>query len=54
MKYNVIKETGIEYFEKEVKDRLEEGWKPVGGVCVLRDEADFSRYHYFQAMIKDE
>ena len=46
----------IEDFEAEVSAFREEGWEPVGGVCVNvipMPEEDEDTYLYYQAMVRD-
>ena len=47
MKYIIIKASDSDQLTKEVQSRIDEGWKPQGGVCI--DYA--SNYVFAQAMI---
>ena len=47
MKYIIIKASDSDQLTKEVQSKIDEGWKPQGGVCI--DYA--SNYVFAQAMI---
>lgn len=59
MKYKIATAKTARDLEKEVKDLIENGWIPQGGVCLGRGEvANYclpsSEDYWSQAMIKEE
>lgn len=54
MEYKVIQENSILGLENELNKLLKEGWKPQGGICVVRNITGFgtNEYLYLQAIIK--
>ena len=61
MKYKIIKHSHIKHFKEDnltddVNKHIEEGWKPLGGVCVIVESASVSGYNhiiYHQALTKE-
>ena len=48
MKYKLIEESYAIDLEREVNSAIEQGWKPIGGVCC--DTSYGSTLYYYQAM----
>ena len=58
MEYKVITVTNLKTFaiedlEREVKKHIEKGWKPIGGISVLKPYEDDNKLLASQAMIKE-
>lgn len=51
MKYRVIEEPYRVDLERAVNSAIEQGWKPIGGVCVNTNERRNSITTFYQAMI---
>ena len=52
MKYKIIEESYPVDLEREVNQAIEQGWKPIGGVC--SDTSDGSGRSIYQAMILED
>ena len=50
MKYKLIEELYPVDLEREVNTAIEQGWKPIGGVCCGCDISYGSTLYYYQAM----
>ena len=50
MEYQIIEECGIIELEHEVNKLIKKGWKPQGGVSVIKVGYE---YYYTQAIIKE-
>lgn len=60
MRYQVVEGDTMMDLENSVNDQIDQGWRPLGGVCVvargLRDHGDrefSSVVYYYQAMTSD-
>lgn len=62
MEYIVIRKTGIPGLHQQVRKKIEEGWKPHGGVAVCRERDPAPKWNddeertivaYYQAMIRE-
>lgn len=62
MEYEIIERESRVELCFAIKDRLIEGWKPVGGVCVVLAKAEHydvnrgncpNKYLYAQAMVRE-
>ncbi len=51
MEYKIISKDTITLLELEVKSMLRDGWKPIGGVVVFRNEF-MNRESFLQTMTK--
>ena len=45
--------SAIEKLEKQVKNLMNDGWEPVGGVSVIKPYETLTDHEVFQAMIKE-
>lgn len=44
-----------EELERKVNEKINEGWKPIGGVTMAIGNIGFNEYYYYaQAMIKEK
>ena len=50
---NTYQYNTLEKLEKEVNNLIAQGWKPLGGVSVVKPYATLTDYEAFQAMIKE-
>jgi len=52
MKYRILEARGsLEKLVADVNNLIEQGWKPLGGVCRSDDKQDYA--NYVQAMTKE-
>ena len=50
-KYKIVEEQSKFSLEREVNKIIKEGWKPQGGLQIVRDNYEHERF--FQAMVKE-
>ena len=50
-KYEVAMNDNVLSLEDDVREMIDDGWKPQGGICVNGIDDD---EYYYQAMIKEE
>jgi hypothetical protein len=51
MQYKIIKSLMYSFLESEVEKWIKIGWRPQGGICVIKVNAE---KEYYQAMVKED
>jgi len=52
-KYIVVTNDTVKLLEQEVNEKLEYGYKLVGGISMVQSAYIHNSFHYAQAMVKD-
>jgi hypothetical protein len=53
MRYRLVEAKDVEGLEQDVNAAIEDGWRPVGGVCVVNSQANTYAWWFYQAMVRD-
>ena len=51
MEYKIVYGEDPRELEEEVNELIRKGWKPQGGVCVLRERNNY--WSFYQAMVRN-
>jgi hypothetical protein len=54
MRYRVIEAKDIEGIEQDVNEHIADGWRPLGGVCVVNSQANTYAWWFYQAMVRND
>ncbi len=56
MKYEIVQGQMFEQaaFERRVGRMLDDGWKPIGGVAVVRNGEGSAAFCFYQAMVREK
>jgi Domain of unknown function (DUF1737) len=53
MRYRVIEAKDVEGLEQDVNEHIRDGWRPLGGVCVVNSQANTYAWWFYQAMTRE-
>jgi hypothetical protein len=53
MNYRIVEAKDTEGLETEVNEMIQEGWTPLGGVCVVNSQANTYAWWFYQAMTRE-
>jgi Domain of unknown function (DUF1737) len=53
MRYRLIEAKDVEGLEQDVNEHIRDGWRPLGGVCVVNSQANTYAWWFYQAMTRD-
>jgi hypothetical protein len=54
MRYRLIEAKDVEGLEQDVNEHIAEGWRPLGGVCVVNSQANAYAWWFYQAMTRGD
>lgn len=54
MRYRIIEAKDVEGLEQDVNEHIAEGWRPLGGLCVVNSQANTYAWWFYQAMVRGE
>jgi hypothetical protein len=52
MRYRIVEAKDVEGLEQDVNEQIAEGWRPLGGVCVVNSQANTYAWWFYQAMVR--
>ena len=53
MRYRIIEAKDTEGLEQDVNEHIRDGWRPLGGLCVVNSQANTYAWWFYQAMVRE-